>query len=83
MSSLLRIQKEFKNITNDPPAGCSAGPIDDKNMYKWQATIMGPQDSPYAGGLFYLSVFFTLIFVNCHLYEVYFSERMTLVKFNK
>ena len=60
MSSLLRIQKEYKNITNDPPAGCSAGPIDDNNMYKWQATIMGPQDSPYAGGLFYLSVFFTL-----------------------
>jgi ubiquitin-conjugating enzyme E2 D len=57
MSTIRRIKKEYEEITNNPPTNCSAGPIDD-NFYNWQATIMGPENSPYEGGLFYLNIAF-------------------------
>lgn len=58
MTSLVRIKKELKIFNKDPPPGCSAGPIDDGDLYKWSATMMGPNNSPYENGLFYLKIFF-------------------------
>jgi len=58
MVSKLRIMSDLKDIEQNPPTHVSAGFVDDNDIYLWDATIMGPSNSPYVGGVFKLSILF-------------------------
>lgn len=52
-----RIKAEYDELIKQPPENISAGPIND-NLKHWEATILGPSESPYAGGIFKLEILF-------------------------
>mmetsp|Transcript_43941 Transcript_43941/g.61751 ORF Transcript_43941/g.61751 Transcript_43941/m.61751 type:complete len:157 (-) Transcript_43941:247-717(-) len=56
-SVIRRLQKELAEITDDPPCNCSAG-LSGERVDEWVATVLGPPDTPYSGGIFYLIVNF-------------------------
>ncbi|KOT76386.1 hypothetical protein ADK70_38610 [Streptomyces rimosus subsp. pseudoverticillatus] len=58
MSALETIQQDLENIAKNPPDGVvTAGPSGD-DLLHWTATLTGPDDSPYAGGVFHVSLRF-------------------------
>ena len=56
--ALKRIQKELTEFNKEEPEGFTAGPVYDSDMFKWEASLTGPEDSPYEGGTFQLSIEF-------------------------
>lgn len=56
--ALKRIKKELENLNKEEIEGIAAGPNDDYDLFKWDATIYGPEDSPYEGGDFRLNIEF-------------------------
>tara|TARA_Y200000002_G_scaffold381540_1_gene395835 strand:- start:777 stop:1229 length:453 start_codon:yes stop_codon:yes gene_type:complete len=56
MASVRRLRKEYEELIKNPPDNCSAGPKNEDNYYIWTAQIIGPSDTPYAGGIFNLEI---------------------------
>ncbi|WZZ83408.1 hypothetical protein YC2023_103980 [Brassica napus] len=53
-----RLMRDFKRLQQDPPAGISGAP-QDNNIMLWNAVIFGPDDTPWDGGTFKLSLQFS------------------------
>ena len=57
-----RISKEFKDLNREPVANCgiTIGLFDLDDIRNWRVSILGPKDTSYKGGLFWLSVHFPI-----------------------
>lgn len=55
--ALRRINREFSEISTDPPPGCTAAPVND-DLFSWRATLC-PEQPPYEGGVFHLKIQFS------------------------
>jgi ubiquitin-conjugating enzyme E2 A len=53
-----RLMRDFKRLQNDPPNGISGTPTEN-NIMLWNAVIFGPEDTPWEGGTFKLTLTFT------------------------
>jgi len=57
LSRFKHLRKEFLTILADPPPSISISLVED-DILNWKATIKGPVDSPYEGGVFHLKITF-------------------------
>ena len=59
-NALNRITQEYKQLNRSPLVnfGITVGLFNDDNLFEWKCTILGPKDTPYKGGLFYLKIIF-------------------------
>jgi len=57
-AALNRLMSDLKEMQASPPEGCSAAPLTDSNLFLWNASIIGPDDSPWEGGIYSLRLQF-------------------------
>ena len=62
MSGAERVLQEFKEIYGDPISSKAkpVGLFNENDPMRWRVTFVGPRDTSYKGGLFYLSIQFPL-----------------------
>ena len=55
-----KLKEEYMDINNNPilNIGATVGLPDENNFFEWRLSIIGPRDTPYNGGLFYLTLKF-------------------------
>ena len=59
-NALKIITEEYKQLSRAPLVnlGITVGLFNEDNMFEWKCTILGPKDTFYRGGLFYLKIIF-------------------------
>mmetsp|Transcript_10422 Transcript_10422/g.24986 ORF Transcript_10422/g.24986 Transcript_10422/m.24986 type:complete len:165 (+) Transcript_10422:74-568(+) len=57
-ASALRLMSEAKELMRSPPAGVSAAPTSDDDVTQWTASIVGPEETAWEGGIFRLQLSF-------------------------
>lgn len=50
---------DLKSVTQQPPDGVSASPLQEENLYVWGATVFGPDDTSWEGGIYSCRLMFT------------------------
>ena len=55
---MLRLASDLRVLQAESPAGCSASPANEDNLFQWNATIVGPDESPFEGGIYSLRLQF-------------------------
>ena len=63
LEAMKYIKREFDKLQSDPilSLGCTVG-LNEKyknDIFHWKITLIGPIDTPYAGGMFFLTSDFT------------------------
>ena len=58
--SLDRVIEEFKDINRNPISNCgvTVGLKNESDYREWKVSLLGPKDTSYKGGLFFLSIKF-------------------------
>jgi ubiquitin-conjugating enzyme E2 G2 len=47
-----RLFSEYKSLLTSPPDGITAGPVNEDDLFAWEALIQGPEGTPFEGGIF-------------------------------
>ena len=50
-----KLLREIKELEQDITSGCTAAPVNG-DLYQWSATMLGPDGTPYEGGVFFLAI---------------------------
>ena len=60
IEAMKKIKSEFEQINRspNPNIGVTVGLPDPDNIFVWRATLTGPKDSSYKGGVFILNIIF-------------------------
>eukprot|EP00276_Gloeochaete_wittrockiana_P014365 CAMPEP_0184353022 /NCGR_PEP_ID=MMETSP1089-20130417/73598_1 /TAXON_ID=38269 ORGANISM="Gloeochaete wittrockiana, Strain SAG46.84" /NCGR_SAMPLE_ID=MMETSP1089 /ASSEMBLY_ACC=CAM_ASM_000445 /LENGTH=160 /DNA_ID=CAMNT_0026688079 /DNA_START=48 /DNA_END=530 /DNA_ORIENTATION=+ len=54
--SMRRLMTDWQQIQQEPLDGISASPANEENLFNWNATIIGPEGTPWEGGIFCLKM---------------------------
>ena len=60
VEAMKKIKEEFEHMNRspNPNIGVTVGLPDPNNIFVWRATLTGPKDSSYKGGVFILNIIF-------------------------
>ena len=60
IKAMKRIKEEFTDLNSNPISniGATIGLVDENNIFEWNCSLMGPTNTSYAGGLFFLKIKF-------------------------